>query len=76
MNIQAIFTRTKTITTFTYTNETATEKAWLVKTMKQYIAEYDRPSLEDESDVAYAWYALKAAYTALEDLKSLVNTTY
>ena len=76
MNTEAIFERTKKITNFTYTNKTATERAWVIKTMKQYLDKYDRPHFTDESSVAFAWYALTAAYRVLEDLKDYANTRH
>jgi len=66
----------KKITNFTYTNQTSTERAWVVKTMKEYIDKYGKPHFTDESSIAFAWYALGSAYRALEDLKDLVNSNH
>jgi hypothetical protein len=63
---KVITDRARTISRFTYTNETATEKAWLVKTMKQHIEDFGRPTMLDESDAASVWGALSMAYSQLK----------
>ncbi len=67
MNFQAVQTRANNISEMNFTNQLSTEKAWLMKTMKEYQNEFGyADQYEWDSEEATTWAFLLDALRTIE----------